>query len=114
MFFSKPLETAMEVTREVILDLLPLYLADEASADTRTLVEAYLSRDDDLARLAQQWRQRLPAPPPAALRLDAEAQAFQEAKRLLVAKTIGLAAVAVAFIIGMTAVIGALFYLSSR
>jgi len=104
----------MEVTRDVILDLLPLYLAEEASADTRALVEAHLSQDRDLARLAQQWRQRLPAQPPAPLRRDAEAQAFLEAKRLLVAKTIGLAAVVVAFIIGMTAVIGALYYLPGR
>jgi hypothetical protein len=27
----------MEITRNVILDLLPLHLADEASADTRAL-----------------------------------------------------------------------------
>ena len=32
----------MNVTKDVIADLLPLYEADEASADTRALVEAYL------------------------------------------------------------------------
>lgn len=33
----------MNVTRNVIADLLPLYEAGEASADTRALVEAYLT-----------------------------------------------------------------------
>lgn len=32
----------MNVTKEVILDLFPLYAANECSADTRALVDAYL------------------------------------------------------------------------
>jgi hypothetical protein len=38
----------MYVSREVILDLLPLYAAGEGSAETRTLVEEYLSIDESL------------------------------------------------------------------
>ena len=44
----------MEITRNVILDLLPLYLADEVSADTRALVEKYLETDPELANIAEQ------------------------------------------------------------
>jgi hypothetical protein len=44
----------MEITRDVILDLLPLYVADEVSADTRALVEAYLEGDPQLAKIASQ------------------------------------------------------------
>ena len=55
----------MDVTRDVILDLLPLYLAGEASADTQALVNDHLKHDQDLAQLARQWQQRLPEPPPA-------------------------------------------------
>ena len=40
----------MNVTREVILDLLPLYLAGEASPATRALVEEYLKQDSELAQ----------------------------------------------------------------
>jgi len=40
----------MNVTRDVVLDLLPSYLAGEASADTRALVDEYLRRDPDLER----------------------------------------------------------------
>ena len=40
----------MTVAREVILDLLPLYLAGEASPATRALVEEALRRDPELER----------------------------------------------------------------
>lgn len=39
----------MEVTRDVILDLLPVYLMGEASPATRALVEQYLATDPELA-----------------------------------------------------------------
>lgn len=38
----------MNVTREVIKDLLPLYQEGEVSPDTRRLVEEYLSTDSEL------------------------------------------------------------------
>ncbi|MGE3276380.1 MAG: hypothetical protein AB7O67_14805 [Vicinamibacterales bacterium] len=44
----------MDVTRDVVLDLLPLYQSGEASADTRRLVEAFIAHDPPLARLARQ------------------------------------------------------------
>ena len=54
-------ETLTKVTRDVIEDLLPLYVAGEASRGTRTLVEAVLKRDPDLARLASAMASSLPA-----------------------------------------------------
>lgn len=39
----------MEITRNVIQDLLPLYLAEEVCPETRALVEDFLSRDATLA-----------------------------------------------------------------
>jgi hypothetical protein len=41
-------ELATKISREVILDLLPLYAAGEASAETCALVEEYLKRDAEL------------------------------------------------------------------
>ena len=38
----------MKITKDVIADLLPLYEAGEASADTRALVEAFLKVDPSL------------------------------------------------------------------
>ena len=42
-----------EITRNVILDLLPLYLAEEVSDDTRVLVEEYLESDPEIAEAAR-------------------------------------------------------------
>lgn len=49
----------MNVTREVVTDLLPLYLSGEASADTRGLVEAFLRSDPEFARIVRD--DRIPA-----------------------------------------------------
>lgn len=58
----------MNVTRDVIHDLLPAYLSGEASAATRALVEEYLVGDAELARQVADQRERLlepiPGPPP--------------------------------------------------
>lgn len=104
----------MAVTREVILDLLPLYLSDEASPDTRLLVKEHLENDSELARLAAQWKDRLPEPPPAPVDPDAQAIAYQEAKRQIANRVITLAAV-IAFgvlIVGGAALMGAMFILA--
>jgi predicted anti-sigma-YlaC factor YlaD len=41
----------MSISRNVIMDLLPVYLAGEASEDTRTLIEEYLQTDKELAQM---------------------------------------------------------------
>ena len=38
----------MQVTRDIVRDLLPVYLAGEASADTRAVVEKHLATDPQL------------------------------------------------------------------
>ena len=45
----------MNVTREVIYDLLPAYFAGEASADTRALVEEFFATDPELGRMAARF-----------------------------------------------------------
>ena len=45
----------MTVTRDVILDLLPLYFAGQVSADTKTLVDEFLKTDPDFARMSQRF-----------------------------------------------------------
>src|ERR1017187_3464911 len=64
----------MNVTREVILDLLPVYLSGEASPATRTLVEEYMKQDAELAqRVRVQWAESCanlaPSAPPPELEL---------------------------------------------
>lgn len=47
----------MNVTRDVINDLLPAYLFGEASADTRALVEEFLKQDPELAESVKQSKE---------------------------------------------------------
>lgn len=82
----------MEVTRNVILDLLPLYLADEVSADTRTLVEKYLETDPELNKVAQEPAAiKLPEDIPAPISKEDKMEAYREAKRLMFVRTVVLA-----------------------
>lgn len=53
----------MTVSNEVIIDLLPLYVAGEASAATAELVEERVQADPQLAKLAAAIRSQLTAPP---------------------------------------------------
>lgn len=41
----------MTITRDIVIDLLPLYAAGEASADTRRLVESFIKDDASVAAL---------------------------------------------------------------
>ena len=74
----------MNITRDIIIDLWPVYLSGEASTDTRALVEEFLQQDTELARLLQEQSQAellksaIPSLPP-----DREAQALNRTKRLL-------------------------------
>jgi hypothetical protein len=74
------------VTREVILDLWPLYVSGEASPDTRALIEAYLREDLEFEQtLTQLDRERsLPSPGALSLQPDHELNTLASIKRRLV------------------------------
>ena len=74
----------MDVPREVILDLLPLYLAGEASPATRALVDEHLRRDPEMAQRVRSQgmldlASRLPSPPPP----DLEMRSLRRTRALL-------------------------------
>ena len=82
----------MKVTRDVILDLLPGYLADEASKDTRDLVEQFLVNDPTLAKLVEQskheeWNIEVPI----SVAKEQELIAFKKTKVLLFQQKLFLA-----------------------
>jgi len=80
----------MEVTRDVIGDLLPLYVSGEVSRDTRALVERYLESDPELARAVAAARAlelpTTPGPPPTG-----EKAALDATRQLLKTRTSPLA-----------------------
>jgi predicted anti-sigma-YlaC factor YlaD len=76
----------MTVTRNVVMDLLPLYLAGEASAETNALVEEFLGQDPELRRQAELARRDLPAAQPMgplALPPDLELRSLRRTQALL-------------------------------
>lgn len=81
-------ETPTNVTRDVIEDLLPLYVAGEASRGTRALVEASLKRDPDLARLASGMAGSLPEErTPKPLGEDVEMRSIRRTRNMLTWKS---------------------------
>ena len=73
----------MKVTDDIVNDLIPLYAANECSADTRALVEEYLQRNP---RQAEELRRVMATPIPKAVPSPkdlGETQAFREARRRL-------------------------------
>ena len=73
----------MKVTQNVIHDLLPTYLAGEASADTVALVEEFLRLDSDLARTVEALRSNPLPELPVALRPTQEKETLNMTKQLL-------------------------------
>jgi hypothetical protein len=70
----------MQVTRNVIVDLMPLYNSGEASHDTRALVEDYLRRDPALRQLVDASEAGEVPPAPSS---NAERIALEKTRRLL-------------------------------
>jgi anti-sigma factor RsiW len=72
----------MQITRDVVTDLLTVYLAGEASTDTRALVEQWLRSDPELAERVARARQiDLPAVPVPAPTV--ERRALDRTRRVL-------------------------------
>ena len=97
-----------KIPRNVILDLLPLYLAEDVSDETRKLIEEYLKTDPQLATLAEQAKnapslQEIPAP----INKETEMESLKKVKKMMlsVQHHVFLAmAVITTFMVGVSAV----------
>ena len=83
-----------EVTKDIILDLLPLYLAGEVSEETAALVKKHLETDPELAETAKEMAKsdslnKVPIP----FRKETAMETYQEAKKWMTIRVIGLAAI---------------------
>lgn len=79
----------MEITRQVILDLLPLYLADEVSEETRDIIERYLKSDPQLAKIAKESASlKLTEDVPPPLTQDDSLMAYRKARRAIIFQVI--------------------------
>ena len=74
----------MNVTREVILDLLPVYWAGEASPATRALVEEYMKQDAELAqKIRLQMTENFAKIAPSTLPPELELRSLRRTRALL-------------------------------
>ncbi len=79
----------MKITRDMIKDLLAVYLAGEASADTRALIDDWLRTDPELAHQVEEARRSdLPVVP--ALTPTIEKRALDRTRRQLRRRSIVL------------------------
>ena len=105
----------MRITRNVITDLLPLYTSGEASDDTTELVREYLESDPELADMARDAAaMKLPDDAPVPLTWEDNMKAYKEAKKLMLIRTIVLAAIISATVLTIFGVGMALIMFSIR
>jgi hypothetical protein len=71
----------MKVTKDIVRDLLPAYLAGEASAETRAVVEEYLAKYADLRRIVE--AARADSPSSVAAPVSLEIRRLERMQRLL-------------------------------
>jgi hypothetical protein len=90
----------MNITRNVILDLLPLYSAGEVSADTRALIETYLETDPELAKVAKRLAVlEKPRDIPVPISQDDRMAAYRKARQRNLVYTLILAGVLTIFLV---------------
>lgn len=82
----------MKISRNIIIDLLPNYLADEASEETKLLITEVMEEDENLASLIKTMKEiSLKNDNLQVMSRDTTIKTFVEIKRLLFWRTIGLA-----------------------
>jgi hypothetical protein len=70
-----------QVTKDIVRDLLPVYLAGDASSDTRTVVDAFLAQDAELRQIVEAAGAY--SLPPLEAPASLEAQSLERTRRLL-------------------------------
>jgi anti-sigma factor RsiW len=83
----------MEITREIVLDLLPLYIAGEVSDDTKNIVEMYLAKDSSLATTVEHATATGLNEIPIPLSQEVMMENYKKANKMMVIRTLGLAVI---------------------
>jgi anti-sigma factor RsiW len=83
----------MNVTRDIVLDVLPLYLAGEARPETVAAVEAFLAENPELAQTVAEVQLPRLKEVPKPISMEAEMEAYKKANMIMTVRTIVLAVV---------------------
>jgi len=100
----------MKLTHDVLIDLLSLERAGEASDDSKALLQHYREHDEGFAQLARE-SESLPAKPviPAPQLKEKEMETFEQAQKTLYVKAFVIVATVFGVIAAGLAGLGALF-----
>jgi hypothetical protein len=99
-----------EITRDVIIDLLPAYFAGEASEHTHQLVDAFFEQDPEFAQMAQRMHEKLLQTTPVQLPQSHEMKTLRRTQNAVMWRVIGIA-IALAFVTVMV-LIGMAFFIA--
>jgi hypothetical protein len=81
----------MQVKREMVMDLLPLYLADEVSAETRAIIDEYLKGDEELRKMVQDTKlEAFNTEVPVPLNKEGMMEAYRQARRYMFLRSVGV------------------------
>lgn len=83
-----------EINRNIVMDLLPLYIAGEASPETTESIKQYLETDPELAEIAKEMAKanslgKVPLP----FKREAALETYNEAKKWMTIRAVSIAAV---------------------
>ena len=99
-----------EISKDIILDLLPLYIAGETSEDSTALVKKHLESDPELAEIAKEMAKadslnKVPIP----FRKEAAMETYQEAKKWMTIRILGISMIIAMVLMCLLLAIGASF-----
>ena len=83
----------MEITRELVVDLLSLYIAGEVSDETKIIVERFLETDPSLVSMVEHATSFGFNEVPIPQSQEEIMEAYKKANKLMVIRTLGLAVV---------------------
>ncbi len=92
-----------KTTRDVVVDLWPLYASGEASADSRALVEAFLAQDHEFSEKLRAQDSAELKPPALTLPVDHERTTLLRAQRRRARQSMAVNSVAILVSAAMTA-----------
>lgn len=105
----------MSISRNVILDLLPIYLAGEASEETRVLIEEYLQADKEIAQIvAESNKTPFPQNIKTPINKETEMESLRKAQGMIHRTILFAAGVILVMCISLMLVTAGLVYLVYR
>ncbi len=101
----------MQITRAVVEDLLPLYIAGEVSDETKMIVERFLETEPSLASMVEHATSIGFDEVPIPLSQEEMMEAYKKANKMMVIRTLGLAVVIAGTLLAVLLIVPLIYFL---